>query len=89
MKLIGVTGTKGKTTTTYLLKSILEKNGIKARKYFYPLTNEYECYRDYPTAGGEKTPTAAYYADRVLTLPMYADLSLQDVDRICEIIKEM
>lgn len=27
MKLIGVTGTNGKTTTTYLLKSILEKNG--------------------------------------------------------------
>lgn len=66
----------------------LRENGIAARKYFYPLTNEYECYRDYPTAGGEKTPTAAYYADRVLTLPMYADLSLPDVDRICEIIKE-
>lgn len=29
MKLIGFTGTKGKTTTTYLLKSILEKSGIK------------------------------------------------------------
>lgn len=29
MKLIGFTGTKGKTTTTYLLKSILEKSGMK------------------------------------------------------------
>ena len=29
MKLIGVTGTKGKTTTTYMIKEILEKNGIK------------------------------------------------------------
>lgn len=27
MRLIGVTGTNGKTTTTYLVKSILEKNG--------------------------------------------------------------
>ena len=29
MKIIGITGTKGKTTTTYLVKSILENAGIK------------------------------------------------------------
>ena len=29
MKIIGVTGTKGKTTTTYMVKSILEAAGIK------------------------------------------------------------
>ncbi len=29
VKLIGVTGTKGKTTTTYMIKHILEKQGIK------------------------------------------------------------
>lgn len=28
-KLIGITGTKGKTTTTYMIKSILEKKGLK------------------------------------------------------------
>ena len=60
--------------------------GIGARKYFYPLTNSFECYRNYPTAGTEKTPAAQHMALRVLTLPLYADLSLEDVDRICDVI---
>ena len=65
---------------------MLAQNDILARKYFYPLTNSFDCYADLPTAGEEKTPVAAYLADRVLTLPMYSDLSLDDVDRICGII---
>lgn len=64
----------------------LAEEGINARKYFFPLTNSFECYRNYPTAGTEKTPVAQHIALRVLTLPMYADLSLEDVDRICSII---
>ena len=64
----------------------LGKENIVARKYFYPLTNSFECYTDLPVAGAEKTPVAKYIAERVLTLPLYADLSLEDVDRICDII---
>lgn len=64
----------------------LEQQGITARKYFFPLTNSFECYRHYPTAGVEKTPVAQHLALRVLTLPLYADLRLEDVDRICDII---
>lgn len=60
--------------------------GISARKYFFPLTNSFECYKNYPTAGTDKTPIAQHMALRVLTLPLYADLSLEDVDRICEVI---
>lgn len=66
--------------------AMLEKEGIIARKYFYPLTNGFECYRNYPTAGVEKTPVAQHIALRVLTLPLYPDLSVDDVDRICDII---
>lgn len=64
----------------------LAEDNIIARKYFFPLTNSFECYEDYPTAGTEKTPVAAYIADRVLTLPLYADLTIEDIDRICDII---
>ena len=64
----------------------LKERNIIARKYFYPLTNDLECYQDMPTAGADKTPVAKYIADRVLTLPLYADLSPEDIDRICNII---
>ncbi|MBE6922268.1 MAG: DegT/DnrJ/EryC1/StrS family aminotransferase [Ruminococcaceae bacterium] len=64
----------------------LAENNIVARKYFYPLTNDIECYQELPTAGAEKTPVAKFVADRVLTLPLYADLSMHDVDRICDTI---
>ena len=62
----------------------LAENGIGARKYFYPLTNSFECFH------GEfdvnETPIARHLSLRVLTLPLYADLSVEDVDRICKII---
>lgn len=64
----------------------LKQNDIIARKYFYPLVNDMDCYKSFPTAGSDKTPIAKHVADKVLTLPMYADLSLEDVDKICDII---
>ena len=66
----------------------LSEQGIGARKYFYPLTNSFECYINYPTAGIEKIPVAQHIALRVLTLHLYADLCLEDVDKICDIILE-
>ena len=68
-----------------IFEKLCEKD-IVPRKYFYPLTNDFDCYRSLPTAGKEKTPIAAHVADRVLTLPLYADLGLDEVDRICDII---
>lgn len=65
---------------------MLAAEHIVARKYFYPLTNSFECYREMDTAGAEKTPVAKYIADRVLTLPLYADLDIEVVDKICDII---
>jgi len=62
----------------------LNAENIYARKYFYPLTNTFECYRG--RFDVDATPIAKYIADRILTLPLYSDLSLEDVDRICEII---
>lgn len=62
----------------------LKEYDIIARKYFYPLTNSYECYKGKFDAND--TPIALDVSKKVVTLPLYADLSLDDVDRICDVI---
>ena len=64
----------------------LQQEGIVARKYFYALTNTFECFHG--EYNPEETPVALHISKRVLTLPLYADLPLEDVDRICSIILE-
>ena len=64
----------------------LKAENIIARKYFYPLTNGFACYQALETAGEEKTPVAKHIAQCVLTLPLYADLTPEEADRICDII---
>ncbi|MGE7689371.1 DegT/DnrJ/EryC1/StrS family aminotransferase [Lysinibacillus sp. NPDC097214] len=63
----------------------LKNENIFSRKYFYPLTNSLECYQE--RFSPEETPVAKYIAERVLTLPLYADLKLEEIDRVCGIIK--
>lgn len=65
----------------------LKENNIISRKYFYPLTNTFDCYHG--EFDVEKTPVALALSKRVLTLPLYADLPLEDVNRICDIILSM
>ncbi|MCI8730200.1 MAG: DegT/DnrJ/EryC1/StrS family aminotransferase [Lachnospiraceae bacterium] len=62
----------------------LAENRIFTRKYFYPLTNTFDCFHG--RFDVDKTPVALRISKRILTLPMYADLEIEDVDRICEII---
>lgn len=60
----------------------LARIGVGARKYFYPLTNSFDCFHGkYDVM---KTPIAVHISKRVLTLPLYADLLLKDVDRLCK-----
>lgn len=62
----------------------LSEHGIFARKYFHPLTNGFQCFhKKYDV---KKTPVALHISKRVLTLPLYADLSIENVDQICDII---
>ncbi len=62
----------------------LDEHNVKVRKYFYPLTSSYEAFhRKYDV---HKTPVALHISKRVLTLPLYPDLPIEDVDRICDLV---
>ena len=65
---------------------LLAENQIVARKYFYPLTNSFACYAGKPGFDVNDTPVAKHISDHVLCLPMYADLSAENIDRICTLI---
>ena len=64
----------------------LDKEGISARKYFYPLTNSFACFHNKFEV--DQTPVARMISKRVLTLPLYSDLSLENVNKICDIIHD-
>ncbi|GAA2910718.1 DegT/DnrJ/EryC1/StrS family aminotransferase [Enterococcus pseudoavium] len=68
------------------LIGLLQEQNIYPRKYFYPITSSYDCYKDkFDTA---ETPIALYMSKRVMALPLYASLSEVNVERICRIIKK-
>ena len=50
----------------------LKESNIFARKYFYPLTNEFECYKLFPWAN-INTPVAKFVSGHVLCLPIFSD----------------
>ncbi len=62
----------------------LKEYNIYARRYFHPLVCDFPCYRN--VVVGKAMPVARAVASRILTLPIYPELALEDVYRICEII---
>lgn len=63
----------------------LGRKDIHCRKYFYPLTSRLECYE-----GSFKgnTPIAQNLSERILTLPLSASLTGEDIRRICLSLRE-
>ena len=65
------------------VKEQLSNLGICSRKYFFPITNEFI------TTKGKfigDTPIALYFSERVLTIPLYSDLSIEEANIICDAI---
>lgn len=64
----------------------LQEHSVWARKYFYPIIPELACYHE--QYGDLEFPVSKHAAETVLALPMYADLTVEDVEKICKIILE-
>ncbi len=62
----------------------LHDNNILARKHFYQLANTYPCYSvDF---NKDSTPVAEYVAEHLLSLPLYSDITKEEIDRICDAV---
>jgi len=59
--------------------------GIHSRKYFYPLVSDFPPYR---LVTGASTPVARSLSARVLCLPLYADISSEEVERVCTALQQ-
>lgn len=64
--------------------SDLFDSGIQVRRYFYPLLNEL----DYVGNKKLNTPVAKSISSRIVCLPMYYNLSLDDQKLICKILNK-
>ncbi|MDP4289958.1 MAG: DegT/DnrJ/EryC1/StrS family aminotransferase [Bacteroidota bacterium] len=67
----------------------LKAGNIFGRRYFYPLISQFPSYRGLVSAKKENLPIAEKVADKVICLPIYPDLELDDVDRVIRIIREV
>lgn len=65
----------------------LAKEGVYARKYFYPLITDFECYRGRPGFDSARLPVARRVSDGVATLPIYPDLAQEDVSLISQTVR--
>lgn len=68
------------------LYQYLRDQGIMVRRYFFPLISDFPMYRGLPSAVPSNLPIAGGVAGKVLCLPIFPDLGLDDVRGICELI---
>lgn len=67
----------------------LVKNGIKPRKYFYPLTVNFDYFKNENLVEKYDLKIALDIANRILCLPLYPDLESSQVDMIVTEIKRI
>jgi dTDP-4-amino-4,6-dideoxygalactose transaminase len=69
------------------LYEALKEFNIFPRRYFYPLVCDFACYQSVSVK--DSLPVARRVSLRILTLPTYYGLSLDEVQRVCDIISHL
>jgi dTDP-4-amino-4,6-dideoxygalactose transaminase len=69
------------------LYDALIQNGVKARKYFYPLTVNFDYNRGMNLVEKYALHNALDVSERVLCLPLYADLQIEEAGKVIGLIK--
>lgn len=64
----------------------LKEHNILGRRYFYPLISNFPMYSGLESASSANLPVATKLADQVLCLPIYADLTDGDVERVLKVV---
>ncbi|MFT5884994.1 MAG: dTDP-4-amino-4,6-dideoxygalactose transaminase [Arcticibacterium sp.] len=71
-------------TLTAKVIAALKAQDISPRRYFYPSLNKLSY-----ASSQDQCPVSESVSLRVLSLPLYKDLAMNDVDRICQIINKV
>jgi dTDP-4-amino-4,6-dideoxygalactose transaminase len=65
----------------------LRRNGVYARRYFYPLITSFPMYRGLPSAAPAGLPVATRTANEVICLPIYPGLTAEQLQRVADLIR--
>lgn len=62
----------------------MQSHQVFGRRYFYPLISTFSTYRGLASANRENLPNAYRMADEVICLPMYHNLTEEDVNKVIQ-----
>lgn len=65
----------------------LQEYDIFGRRYFYPLISDFPTYKALPSANTANLPIATQVSKEIVCLPIYPLLESEDIERICDLIK--
>lgn len=66
----------------------LSENGVRGRRYFYPLVSEHSMYRQIPSSNIQNLKNAFEISRSVICLPLYPALTNESQDNIIKIITD-
>lgn len=71
------------------LYDALKAEGIFGRRYFFPLISDFPMYRGLPSAHANNLPAAKAASSQVICLPIYPDLTDDEVTRVAHVIQSL